>query len=177
MSDYVFTDPTPDDLERLGTDTAPPIDAPEYPCSVCGREAGPYSGRGRKPTKCPEHKGATSAGRPKTTGKNSVIAGQAADTLAQYNDLVAFIAIMAKYEGTGEAIQNANDVFREKAYAALLTDPDLAASIIKSGGISGKAALIISYAMLAGAVAPVAMMEARVHKQERLERLEALENQ
>lgn len=172
MSDLAFEDTVIDDAF-----TTPPLDTVEYPCVECGREAGPYSGRGRKPTRCPEHKKTPSGAKPKTTGKNAALAGQAADTLAQYNDLVAFVATMAKYENTGEALSNANETFREKAYAALLTDPDLAASIVRSGGISGKAALIISYAMLAGAVAPVAMMEARVHKAERIARAEELENQ
>ena len=173
MSDITFEDT---DLIEDGF-THPPLDAVEYPCTECGRESGPYSGRGRKPTKCPEHKKIPSKNpRPKTTGKNAQIAGQAADTLAQYNELVAFVATLSTWNNTGEALINANDAFREKAYAALLTDPELAQSIVRTGGISGKAALIISYAMLATAVAPVAVMEARAKKADRIAREELAEN-
>lgn len=167
MTDIVFDDV---DITDSGF-THPPMDAVEYPCTECGREAGPYSGRGRKPTKCPEHKGtkSVSGSKPKTTGKNAQLAGQAADTLAQYNDLIAFVATISTWSETGDAISNANPTFREKAYAALLTDPELAANIVRTGGISGKAALLIAYAMLATAVVPVGFMEARAKKAARAE--------
>jgi len=160
-----------DDID-FPTDTIPELDVIEYPCTECGKEAGPYSGRGRKPTKCPEHKATPAkSGTRKTTGKNAQIAGQAADALAQYNDLAAFIAIICQYDGTGSAIQNANDAFREKAYQALLTDPALAQRIASQGVISGKVSLIIAYALLAGSVVPVALLEMAEHKRERELRL------
>ena len=172
MSDLVF-----DDIKDLDgdPDTTPPLDAPEYPCEKCGKEAGPYGGRGRKPRFCAEHKKSgpsTSSGKPKSTGKNLVLAAQAADTLAQYNDLVGLVARLADWELTAEQIDNANPVFKEKAYAALITDPDLAASIVRTGGISGKAALIISYGMFAASVAPVAMLEAKVKRKAKLDAAE-----
>ena len=172
MTDLVF--------EETGIDeslTTPPLDAVEYPCEVCGKESGPYGGRGRKPRRCAEHKRAASTTRSKTTGKNAALAGQAADTLAQYNDLVALVATITRFTYTGEAISNANGEFRDRAYAALLTDPELAQSIVKAGGISGKAALIVSYAMLAGAVVPVATLEFRDKKAERDARLADAENE
>ena len=161
MSDE-FTDLVVDEVPL----TTPELDAVEYPCTVCGKESGPYSGRGRKPTKCSEHKVAK-GGRAKTTGKNATLAAQATDTLAQCNELVAFVALVARYENTSEQIKLANTVFRESAYSALLTDPDLCQTIIRTGGITGKGALIISYAMLASAVVPTAIVEFKMHRAER----------
>lgn len=156
--------------DELTPDTQPLVTGVEYPCRVCNREAGPYSGRGRKPTLCAEHKAQTkgSGGRAtKTTGKAAQLAGQAADTLSQYNDIVAFVAGLGTLEFTKEQIETANPEFRDRAYAALLTDPALAESIIRNGGMSGKAALIIAYAMFAGSVVPVAMGELKIRKAER----------
>lgn len=162
-------------VEDVKLDT-PPSDVAqaEYPCRVCGQEAGPYGGRGRKPTLCSEHKAAKSGSpRSKTVGKNAALAGQAADTLVQYNGLVALVATLARYPMTGEAIRTSHETFREEAYQALLTDPALCQSIVRTGGLSGRAALIVSYGMLVSVVAPITAMEHRQHKAEKQERLDA----
>ena len=155
-------------IEDVDVDTVPgDIEQIEYPCQVCGKEAGPYSGRGRKPKYCADHKASnkgTSKSGPKTTGKNAQLAGQAADTLVQYNGLVALVAALAQYPYMSDAITNANDVFREQAYAALLTDPNLCQQIMRGGGISGRAMLILAYGTLFAAVSPVAVMEYKAHK-------------
>lgn len=142
----------------------------EYPCQECGKEAGPYSGRGRKPKFCEDCKakrtgGTAKASGPKTvSGKNKMLAAQAADTLAQYNSIVALFASFTPFPNTGDAITNANEVFREQAYNALLTDPKLAAQISSGGSISGPALLVIAYLSLAAVVAPVAVVEFRANK-------------
>ena len=140
----------------------------EYPCVTCGKEAGPYSGRGRKPKYCQECKlnkgGSRSTGAKTTTGKNKVLAASAADTLAQYNGILALGCMLTPYAETGIAITNANETFREQAYNALLTDPKLAAQISNGGTISGPALLVIAYLSMIGAVAPVAVMEYKANK-------------
>lgn len=141
----------------------------EYPCQECGKEAGPYSGRGRKPKFCEECKAkrggsGVKTGPKTTTGKNKILAAQAADTLAQYNSIVALFASFTPFPETGSAITNANEVFREQAYNALLTDPKLAAQISSGGSISGPALLVIAYLSMAAAVAPVAVVEFRANK-------------
>lgn len=139
----------------------PEVENVEYPCQVCGREAGPYAGRGRKPKFCADHKPSknVTTSKPRLSGKNGATAIQAAEILAQYNGLVALVATLAHYEYTGEAIRNVNDTFKEQATAALLADPELANQIVRAGGVSGKAALIMAYGMMVAAVAPVGMLE------------------
>jgi hypothetical protein len=170
MTDLIFK---PEQDEAPDTDQS----AVEYPCVVCGRESGPYGGRGRKPTKCPEHKGngTPSVKRGTTPIKNAVLAGQAADALVQLNSIVALVATLAQYEGTGDALRIAQDGFREQAYQALLTDPELCRSILKGGVMSGRVALLIAYAMLGSVVAPVAMYEAREKSRERKAARDALD--
>lgn len=150
------------------TDSAPPLSDVEYPCEVCGKEAGPYKGKGRKPKLCEDHKrGATtkSATPIRTPGNtNAKLAAQAADALDQMNGLVAFVAAMAQWEHTGEAIQTGRPTFRDQAYEALLTDPELCRTILRGGVMSGRVALIMAYGMFGVSVAPVALMEARQKK-------------
>jgi hypothetical protein len=150
-------------------DVIPTVDDVEYPCSVCGREAGPYAGRGRKPTKCPDHKPGNGATRSaiKTTGSNKVLAGQAADALAQLNGVLAIGAMAVGFNRTAAALGQSNDGFREQAYEALVTDPALCRMILKGGATGGKMALMLAYVMLGVNVAPVAKMEYDAKKAER----------
>jgi hypothetical protein len=150
-------------------DTVPELLDVEYPCTVCGREAGPYAGRGRKPTKCPEHKPGNGSTRSaiKTTGSNKVLAGQAADALAQLNGVLGIGAMAVGFNKTARAIAVSNDGFREQAYEALVTDPVLCRLILKGGATGGKMALILAYVMLGVNVAPVAKMEYDEKKAER----------
>lgn len=164
MSDILI-----EDVEDLSLDSIPgDVTGIEYPRVECGKEAGPYSGRGRKPKYCDDCKAKrgtrTTSGPKTTTGKNKALAAQAADTLAQYNGIVALGCMLTPYPNTGQAISTANDTFREQAYNALLTDPKLAAQIANGGSISGPALLVIAYLSMLGAVAPVAVMEYKANK-------------
>jgi len=141
------------------TDAIPPVADVEYPCDVCGKEAGPYSGRGRKPRKCPEHKRGTSSSTPKTRGNNAVLAGQAVDALCQLNAFAGVGLMMTGYRATASALADREEAFREQAYAALVTDPALCRMILRAGTTSGKVSLIIAYAMLGAGIAPTAIVE------------------
>lgn len=138
------------------------IIAPELVCEVCGTGL-TYGGRGRKPRFCDEHKPTKSAGGTKRVpqAKNAALAAQAAQVLVGTNALVAFVARMGALTETADQIDIANDPFRDRAYEALLADPELCRTIIKGGGLTGKAQLTMAYAMFAFAVVPVATSEIR----------------
>lgn len=138
-------------------DEVPPAIDIEYPCSVCGREAGPYAGRGRKPTKCPEHRATKNL--PKVKGANAALAAQATEALVQLNNILTMPLVVLGYRQTASVLADAQDGFRESTYQALLTDPKLCASIVRGGTAGGKMALLISYGMLGSAVGPVLVME------------------
>lgn len=160
----------------LPQDSVPPTTDVKYPCEVCGKESGPYGGRGRKPKKCPEHKiGANRRNAPRATGTNSTLATQATEALCQINGFLMLGVMFAGMHATAGAFSAGEEGFRGQTYAALLTDPDLCRSILKAGVKSGKLALIISYLMLAGSVIPTAVVELREKKAEREARKAELE--
>jgi hypothetical protein len=150
-----------DNVYEFTPDVIPVTDDVEYPCEVCGREAGPYGGRGRKPKFCPDHKKSAPTKAAASTPKNNALAAQAADALVQINSLVAFGATVMQYEETGETLRNAQDEFRNRAHAALITDPKLCQAILRGGPMSARAALILSYGMMATIVGPIAVQEFR----------------
>ncbi len=147
----------------------------EYPCEICGKESGPYSGRGRKPKRCAEHKAKQSTPRKagKLPAKVEANAAMAAEILAQYNGLAGLGLRLVTYHDTADAIVGANPVFKELAYNALISDPALAESIIRTGGMPGKVALIVAYATFGAAVAPVAMLELRSKRADKRARIDA----
>lgn len=163
MSLGLVEDTTLDDADAR-TDAIPPVLDIEYPCDVCGREAGPYSGRGRKPRKCPEHKRNSNSSAPKTRGNNAVLAGQAVDALCQLNAFAGIGLMMTGYHATAGALAEREEAFREQAYAALVTDPTLCRMILRAGTTSGKVSLIIAYAMLGAGIAPTAILEFKTKK-------------
>lgn len=148
--------------EDLPLDTTPPASDVEYPCEVCGREAGPYGGRGRKPKRCTEHK---SSGRsntrsaPGAKGTNATLAQQATEALWQINGMVAFLAMIAQFPLTATAIQDREVIFREMCYNALLTDPNMCRFILKGGTQSAKMSLFLCYGMFAAGIGPAFMSE------------------
>lgn len=152
----------------LPMDSIPPTTEVEYPCEVCGNEAGPYGGRGRKPTRCTEHKKNKPTGQSrKVTGNAASMASQATAVLEQVNGIITIGLMAVGYIDTAKAIAGENDAFAAKAHAALLTDPELCKMILKGGVKSGKISLGIAYASLGMSVAPVAMAEFREKKAER----------
>lgn len=153
-------------LNGFEPDTTPDTDdEPEYPCSVCGREAGPYVGRGPKPKLCPDHKKKDTA-RPvgKVTGKDASLAAQATQVLVQLNGMVAIAMMAMGLHRTAGAFAGANEGFEAQAYAALTTDPDLCRLILKGGVKSAKISLGMAYVGLGMAAVPVAVEEVREKK-------------
>lgn len=157
----------------IESDSVPPLEDVEYPCQVCGREAGPYAGRGQKPKYCDEHKknkrSSTSAGR-KTT--NDALAAQAATVLEQLNGVIAVGLMVLGLNMTASTMAANNEAFKENAFEALKTDPDLCKLICKGGVKSGKLALGIAYASYGTQVVPVAIAEVKAKREERRVRME-----
>lgn len=155
-----------------GMDTVPETSEIDYPCQQCGREAGPYSGRGRKPTKCVECKPNRAAGRTGVSGGNEKLAALATDALCQINGLMALGAMITGFIETAGAITSAEEDFKTRTHAALLTDPALCRTILKAGTSSAKIALCISYAFMGVSVLPTAVNEVREKKALRAAALE-----
>lgn len=151
------------EVTDVPADVSPP-NTFEYSCQTCGKELF-YSGRGRKPRYCDEHKKSRSGSNATSNGKSTstALGKQAAMALCQVNGLLATVMLLApepyRLPNTASALAQANDAFMEQAAAALSTDPKLARLILKGGGASGKVSLLIAYGMLAGAVVPVAITE------------------
>ena len=150
------------DGEEVEQDASPILDGPH--CIVCG-EPLEYSGRGRKPKYCDEHKkGGRRTGVKASTPKNERLAAQATDALMQINGIAALICMLSSMPMTAEAINKAEDGLREQVKAALITDPDLCNKILSAGTHSAKISLVIAYGMFAATVAPVAVLEFRQNK-------------
>lgn len=159
------------DDASLPMDSIPPTTDVEYPCKNCGKEAGPYGGRGRKPTLCTDckpNKSVSSGGQSrKITGSMASMAAQATKVLEQLNGIFAIGLMAVGYIETARAIAGENEAFCEKAHQALLTDPELCKLILKGGVNSGRIGLGIAYGSMGIGVAPVAMMEFKAKKEER----------
>ncbi len=152
----------------LPLDPIPDTEDVEYPCLKCGREAGPYGGRGPKPKYCDEHKKNRPKGNaPRVKGANDALARQATEALVQLNTLFAMGTMVMGYNNTASAIAASEEGFRAQAYTALLTDPKLAAAITRAGTTSGKVALMIAYGMMGVNVVPTLALE---HKEKVAER-------
>lgn len=168
MMDFLDAD-IPEDTVPLTTDV-------EYPCEACGKEAGPYSGRGRKPRFCVDHKKNKNASVRKVTGNAGNLAAQATEVLSQLNGIIAIGLMAVGMNQTASAIAAGNDTFAERAHAALLTDTDLCRLILKGGVKSAKISLGIAYAGLGVGVVPVAVNEIREKREEAELRKQAAEH-
>ena len=160
----VFDDaPIPDETPVLPTDEAPST-VHELHCEVCGIPLS-YSGRGRKPKFCDEHKkkAGSSSGKAATrpSRKNSELAAAATESLVQINSLVAAGAMLAQFQQTASAMAAREDAFRTQAFAALQTDPALCQQILRAGQTSARMSLLLAYVSLGASVAPYAIAEAK----------------
>lgn len=149
-------------------DQSPPLADVTNPCKTCGNQIDvPYSGRGPRPKFCYACKGTTGSVKrqaPRVTGKEQNLAAQATGVLVQLNSMIALGAAALGLFRTGGAIISANDGFEAAAYQALLTDPELCKSIMRSGAKSGKVALGLAYGTMAMGVLPTAVEELRDKK-------------
>lgn len=180
-----MTAPVFEDAAPIELDTIPPMDDVEFPCQfnigggICGREAGPYAGRGQKPKYCVDHKknkGSTARGVGNRKTSNDALAAQASAVLEQLNGVIAIAAMAMGFNQTASAIANGNEAFRETAFEALRTDPELCKLISKGGVKSGKVALGIAYASFGTQVVPVAVGEFKQKREERRVKME-MENE
>lgn len=146
-------------------------EAVEYPCEVCGKEAGPYGGRGRKPKRCPEHKknaGSSSGQRvPRLSTKTTELAAQATEVLASIDGMMALGARIVGFTKTAETIEDADETFRIRLNAALLNSPDTCRKILRYGSKGGDAALFIAIGLHLATIVPVFLGEAKEKKIER----------
>lgn len=153
---------------EIPQDSTPVTSDVEYPCRKCNKEAGPYSGRGRKPVYCPECRGSAKKSGPRVTGGANNLAAQAAETLVQLNTFLAMGAMAMGLIETGMSIQSAQEMFRERAHAALLTDPEFCRSILRTGAKSAKFSLSMAYVGMGMTVGPTAVMEIKERKAARM---------
>lgn len=169
LDELVFKDETPPDFAAPGPADVAPATDDVLSCAVCG-VALEYSGRGRKPQRCPEHRRASGSTKsaPKNT-TNERLAVQATEALVQINRLTGFGLRVLGMPETGATIAYAEDVFREQALAALMTDPGLCKQILAAGQVSAKASLALAYGMLGMQVAPVAMLEIKAKREAKAE--------
>lgn len=171
LSGYDFTSASAPDDDT--SDSVPLTEHVEYPCRTCGKEAGPYAGRGRKPTHCPECKPKKGKGSGvRVTGSASNLAAQAAKVLANANNMLAMGASVTGMFRTGGLIVEYSDTFEQQAYQALLLDPELCRTILKTGGKSASFALVMAYVGLGVAVGPTAYEEYMLKRAARRVRME-----
>lgn len=153
-------------------DAPPPFETEaEYVCLTCGT-AIEYSGRGRKPKYCDQHKRrASTAGNRSASGtsNNEKLAAMAVDVLCQGNAAVTVGLMFMRLNRTASAVAERDDPFRVQAYEALKLDPALCKLILKGGASSGKVALVVAYAMMAASVAPVLIEEMKERRAEKEE--------
>lgn len=155
----------PDD--NMPNDTVPPLQDVEYPCKECGREAGPYAGRGRKPTKCADCKPKSSrTGATKAVGSDAALASRAVEVLGQLNGFLAMGLLATGMTMTASTLAANNDAFKENALNALITDPALCRLILRGGVKSAKVALMVSYGGLVASIAPTALQEFKEQRAE-----------
>lgn len=156
--DFLDTDIPPDSV--------PDTDNIEYPCVECGKESGPYSGRGPKPKRCADHRKNGKSSVRKVTGTSANVAAQATEVLVQLNGMLALGAMVFGMNGTAAALAAGNETFAERAHAALLTDTELCRMILKGGVKSAKVSLGIAYAGLGVTVFPTALREVQEKREE-----------
>lgn len=145
------------------------VDGPEYPCEVCGKEAGPYGGRGRKPKRCAEHKRSSNSGTraPRVTGSNATLATQATEALCSIDGMMALGARIMGFTDTADVIEENDETFRLRVHAALLNSPDMCRRILKMGSRAGDSALFVAIALHVATIAPVFVNEAKLKKAEK----------
>lgn len=153
------------DVDDLPPDDAPPVDDGAHRCRVCQTEVFRKGSRGRWPEYCDEHKPSRSGSRSsvKSVKNTPADAVKAAAVLGQVNGWIA-LGLMAapepyRFPMTASALAAKNEEFESQAAKALASDPALCKLLLKTGVMSGRAALLLAYGTLVGSLVPVAMME------------------
>lgn len=144
----------PPDAADSTTDT---VTSNDPTCEVCGTPLS-YSGRGRKPKYCDDHKRSTSTSRTTSTGRRSTRDVEAAmAALSSGHTVVQFAMSLVSLEA-GQVFEISRPTLDERNRAILESDPALAKRIAAMASKGGGAALLISHVI---AIAPAAAIAGR----------------
>lgn len=156
------------DITALVMDTVPVPDdettpeAPEFSCEVCGKELF-YSGRGRHPKRCDEHKtrsgssSATNISTRKSSAKGDV--AQALSALNMMYDLLSMGLLAVGAHGAMDLFGESRAQLNEKNENYLTNDPQLAKSLAKLGKTGGRYAFVTAQVATVGPVVILAAGE------------------
>lgn len=115
-------------------------------CEVCGTPL-VYAGRGRKPTRCDEHKRNKSASNSTRSNKGSTRdVTAAANTLKTLNTAVA-VPLMMVAPTAGAEWSARLPTLEAQTLSILESDPNLARRLASAGAKGGGLALLLAYAM------------------------------
>lgn len=143
----------------IPTDT-PPAVSDDPVCQVCGAGL-TYSGRGRKPKFCDEHKTA-STGRKATSGSSSVDAAMA--SLEFFEDLFTIPLLLMSPAAAQDWAKNLGPL-RVKNRAILAGNPQLCKSIAKTSSKVSPYMLLGSYGYALAPVAKTVLNDMRIKKE------------
>lgn len=155
------------DLTRIESfDTGIPTDTPpavsdDPLCQVCGAGL-TYSGRGRKPKFCDEHKTSSGSPRKQSSGGSSVDAAMA--SLEFFEDLFTIPLLMMSPTAAQEWVKNLGPL-RVKNRAILAGNPQLCKSIAKTSSKVSPYMLLGSYGYALAPVAKTVLNDMRVKKE------------
>lgn len=160
LSTITETD-VPESYSDAPEDTPTPAPAaPDIACSVCGKDITYlYKGKGRRPTKCEEHKGNASRIGTGTTSRGSADVRAAVNTLGLAYNALGMVLQMAGAAGAAATLAAAVPGLQENNATYLAQDRELTKRINSLGKTGGRAAFIGSQVMVLGPVAILAATE------------------
>lgn len=146
------------DITALVAETVPvPEDdaseGPQFACEVCGKELH-YSGRGRHPKRCEEHKtggsSATNISTRKSSAKGDV--GAALSAMDMMYDLLGMGLLVVGAHDALDLFKECRPELKAKNEAYLTNDPALAKSLAKLGKTGGRYAFATAQVATIGPV-------------------------
>lgn len=151
------------------TDTTSPVSVPDIACQVCGRDiAYMYKGRGRKPTKCEEHR--TAKPSKLGTAKSTKNVDAACAAMSMLYDMLSTGLLMIGARKSLALFGESREELDEKNRKYLANDPALAARLANMGRTGGRYAFISAQVMTVGPVILLATGELRERAAERAAR-------
>jgi hypothetical protein len=156
-------------MESVGIPDAP--DAPkDIACTVCGKDISYlYSGRGRKPKYCEEHKparAASSLGSARSV-KGTGAVKQAVTNLENLYNLMGMGLYMAGAKDAASSLAQSVPGLSEANRQYLETDPALVKMLNNAGTTGGRTMFFITNAMTLGPVAVLAYQELTAKREAR----------
>lgn len=148
-------------------------EAAEFTCVVCGKPL-TYSGRGRKPKYCEEHKrGSSGASKIGGSTRGSADAKAAANTLDMGYTALTVLLQMVGATQAREALQASLPGLREQNLQFLTQDKELAKKINAMGKTGGRYAFFAAQATVLGPVLVIGTQEVSTRLAERKSRPES----